>query len=161
MERIGGSATDYLVAIGIASINITVVMDYAVPLLMLFVFGIIWAYLIFRLIGPNIFKNFWFEKSLFGWGWSTGTVAMGLALLRIVDPELKSKTMDDYALAYIGMVPIEIVIITFSPILFSIGFPWVMPIALLLVGVVIIAVHKRFGLWGPSIMGNTSNKKIS
>ncbi|MBM7587232.1 ESS family glutamate:Na+ symporter [Bacillus pakistanensis] len=161
MERIGGSATDYLVAIGIASINITVVMDYAVPLLLLFVFGIIWAYLIFRLIGPNIFKSFWFEKSLFGWGWSTGTVAMGLALLRIVDPELKSKTMDDYALAYIGMVPIEIVIITFSPILFSIGFSWVMPITLLLVGVVIIAVHKRFGLWGPSVAGNASDKKIS
>jgi glutamate:Na+ symporter, ESS family len=161
MERIGGSATDYLVAVGIASINITVVMDYAVPLIMLFVFGAIWAYLIFRFIGPNIFKNFWFEKSLFGWGWSTGTVAMGLALLRIVDPELKSKTMDDYALAYIGMVPVEIVIITFSPILFSIGFSWVMPIALLLVGAVIIVVHKHFGLWGNRVEENTYNKKIS
>lgn len=161
MERIGGSATDYLVAIGIASINITVVMDYAVPLILLFIFGIIWAYLIFRFIGPNIFKNFWFEKSLFGWGWSTGTVAMGLALLRIVDPELKSKTMDDYALAYIGMVPVEIAIITFSPILVSNGSPWIMPIALLLVGALIIAVHKYFGLWGLSDKGNISQKKIS
>lgn len=161
MERIGGSATDYLVAIGIASINITVVMDYAVPLILLFIFGIIWAYLIFRFIGPNIFKNFWFEKSLFGWGWSTGTVAMGLALLRIVDPELKSKTMDDYALAYIGMVPVEIAIITFSPILVSNGSPWIMPIALLLIGALIIAVHKYFGLWGLSDKGNISQKKIS
>jgi ESS family glutamate:Na+ symporter len=161
MERIGGSATDYLVAIGIASINITVVIDYAVPLIMLFVFGTLWAYLIFRFIGPNIFKNFWFEKSLFGWGWSTGTVAMGLALLRIVDPELKSKTTDDYALGYIGMVPVEIVIITFSPILFSIGYPWVMPILLLLIGAAIIAIHKHFGLWGPSQNNTTYNKKIS
>lgn len=149
MERISGSATDYLVAIGIASINITVVFDYAVPLIMLFIFGTIWAYLIFRFIGPKIFKDFWFEKSIFGWGWSTGTVAMGLALLRIVDPELKSKTMDDYALAYIGMVPVEIVIITFSPILVSLGLPWIMPIALVLLGAIIIIVHKRVGLWGP------------
>lgn len=148
IERIGGSATDYLVAIGIASINVTVVMDYAVPLIVLFVFGIIWAYLIFRFIGPNIFKSFWFEKSLFGWGWSTGTVAMGLALLRIVDPELKSKTMDDYALAYIGMVPVEILIITFGPILASTGLPWIMPITLLVVGIAIIAIHKRLGWWG-------------
>jgi ESS family glutamate:Na+ symporter len=161
MERIGGSATDYLVAIGIASINITVVIDYAVPLIMLFVFGTLWAYLIFRFIGPNIFKNFWFEKSLFGWGWSTGTVAMGLALLRIVDPELKSKTTDDYALGYIGMVPVEIVIITFSPILFSIGYPWVMPILLLLIGAAIIAIHKHFGLWGTNQNNTTYNKKIS
>jgi glutamate:Na+ symporter, ESS family len=161
MERIGGSATDYLVAVGIASINITIVMDYAVPLILLFVFGAIWAYLIFRFIGPNIFKNFWFEKSLFGWGWSTGTVAMGLALLRIVDPELKSKTMDDYALAYIGMVPVEIVIITFSPILIYSGLPWAMPIALLLVGALIIGTYKYLGLWGSSAKGKSFNKKVS
>ncbi|MGY3717958.1 sodium/glutamate symporter [Sutcliffiella cohnii] len=148
MTRIGGSATDYLVAIGIASINVTVVMDYATPLIILFVFGIIWAYLIFRFIGPNIFKDFWFEKSLFGWGWSTGTVAMGLSLLRIVDPELKSKTSDDYALSYIGMVPVEIMIITFAPLLVSIGLPWVMPVTLLVVGAAIIAAYKYFGLWG-------------
>ncbi|KHF38487.1 sodium/glutamate symporter [Halalkalibacter okhensis] len=161
MNRIGGSATDYLVAIGIASINVTVVMDYALPLILLFVFGIIWAYLIFKFIGPNIFKDFWFEKSLFGWGWSTGTVAMGLSLLRIVDPELKSKTSDDYALSYIGMVPVEIIIITFAPILVSIGLPWVMPITLLVVGVAIIAAYKYFGLWGSSVKEKTYNKKAS
>src|SRR5699024_11490592 len=98
MDRIGGSATDYLVAIGIASINITVVLDYVIPLIVLFIFGTLWAYGIFHFIGPNIFKDFWFEKSLFGWGWSTGKVAMGLALLRIDDKELKSKTMNEYAI---------------------------------------------------------------
>ncbi|MGG0716189.1 sodium:glutamate symporter [Robertmurraya massiliosenegalensis] len=159
MERIGGSATDYLVAIGIASINITVVMDYAVPLIVLFVFGAIWAYLIFKVLGPNIFQTFWFEKSLFGWGWSTGTVAMGLSLLRIVDPELKSKTMDDYALAYIGMVPVEILIITFGPILVTAGQPWIMPIILLVGAAAIIAAYKYFGLWGLS--RKESDRKIS
>lgn len=159
MERIGGSATDYLVAIGIASINITVVMDYAVPLTVLFVFGTIWAFLIFKVLGPNIFQTFWFEKSLFGWGWSTGTVAMGLSLLRIVDPELKSKTMDDYALAYIGMVPVEILIITFGPILVTAGHPWILPIILLIGAAAIIAAYKYFGLWGLS--QKEPNKKIS
>lgn len=56
--------------------------------------------------------------------------------------------MDDYALAYIGMVPVEVIIITFSPLLVSIGYPWVMPIALLLVGMAIILIHKHFKLWG-------------
>ncbi|MFD2043522.1 sodium/glutamate symporter [Ornithinibacillus salinisoli] len=151
IDRIGGTATDFLVAFGIASINITVVLDYALPLTILFIFGIIWAYLIFRIIGPNIFQDFWLEKSLFGWGWSTGTVAMGIALLRIVDPELKSKTTSDYALAYIGVAPFEIIIITFSPILFSIGFSWVMPLALLLTAVIIIGFYKRTGQWGGNI----------
>lgn len=148
MDRIGGSATDYLVAIGIASINITVVLDYVIPLIVLFIFGILWAYGIFYFIGPNIFKDFWFEKALFGWGWSTGTVAMGLALLRIVDPELKSKTMDDYALAYVGMVPVELAIITFAPLLVAAGYPWVMPLVLLFVAAFIVYMHKRLNLWG-------------
>lgn len=148
MERIGGTATDYLVAIGIASINITVVVDYALPLALLFLFGTIWAYILFRFIGPNIFKDFWVEKSLFGWGWSTGTVAMGLALLRIVDPELKSKTTDDYALAYIGVAPFDIAIVTFAPMLVAFGFSWVIPLVLLVAGAIIIYVNRSFGLWG-------------
>ncbi|WBX81675.1 sodium/glutamate symporter [Virgibacillus salarius] len=148
MERIGGTATDFLVAIGIASINITVVIDYAVPLILLFVFGILWAYFLFRFIGPNIFQEYWLEKSLFGWGWSTGTVAMGLALLRIVDPELKSKTPEDYALAYIGVAPVDIIIVTFTPILFSLGFTWIIPVVLLLISALIVAIYKYTGLWG-------------
>ncbi|SHG50469.1 sodium/glutamate symporter [Ornithinibacillus halophilus] len=148
MERIGGTATDFLVAIGIASINLTVVLDYAIPLLILFAFGITWAYLMYRFVAPNIFQQFWLEKSLFGWGWSTGTVAMGIALLRIVDPELKSKTTSDYALAYIGVAPFEIAIITFAPILFSIGYSWAFPIVLLVGAAMIIGAYVKSGLWG-------------
>ncbi|MBU5266541.1 sodium/glutamate symporter [Virgibacillus proomii] len=148
MERIGGTATDFLVAIGIASINLTVVMDYALPLIILFAFGILWAYILFRFVGPNIFQDFWLEKSLFGWGWSTGTVAMGLALLRIVDPELKSKTPEDYALAYIGVAPTEIAVITFTPILFAAGLTWVIPLVLLLGTAIIIGIYKYAGWWG-------------
>ncbi|MGW9019452.1 sodium/glutamate symporter [Priestia megaterium] len=156
MERIGGSATDYLVAFGIASINLSVVVDYAVPLTLLLAFGIFWAYFIFIVIGPKVFSQYWFEKALFGWGWSTGSVAMGLALLRIVDPELKSKTMDDYALAYIGMIPVEMVIITMAPLLYVNGLPWLFPIVLLLTGIIIIFVYKSKGWWGNSKEFTTS-----
>ncbi|WP_077298340.1 sodium/glutamate symporter [Virgibacillus pantothenticus] len=148
MERIGGTATDFLVAIGIAAIDLNVVMDYALPLIILFAFGILWAYILFRFVGPNIFKDFWLEKSIFGWGWSTGTVAMGLALLRIVDPELKSKTPEDYALAYIGVAPAEIAVITFTPILFAAGLTWVIPLVLLLGTAIIIGIYKYTGWWG-------------
>ncbi|MFD1334713.1 sodium/glutamate symporter [Oceanobacillus iheyensis] len=157
MERIGGTATDFLVAFGIASINITVVMDYALPLILLFAFGTLWAYLLFRFVGPNIFKEFWLEKSIFGWGWSTGTVAMGLALLRIVDPELKSRTPEDYALAYVGVAPIDIIIVTFAPILFALGFTWAIPVVLLLGAAAIIVIYKVTGLWGQGRHGNTSS----
>ncbi|MCZ2257424.1 sodium/glutamate symporter [Sporosarcina sp. G11-34] len=117
INRLSGSATDVLVAFGIASISISVVMDYAVPLIMLFVFGLVYAYIFFAIMSKRFFPEYWFEKGIFTWGWTTGTVAMGMALLRIVDPEAKSKTLDDYGLAYIPIAPVEILLITFAPLL--------------------------------------------
>ena len=49
-------------------------------------------------------------------------MAMGIALERIVDPQTKSGTMDDYALAYLPIAPVEIILITLIPIAFSAGW---------------------------------------
>ena len=125
VNRISGSATDVLVAFGIASISLSVVLDYLVPLLLLFVFGIVFAFVFFKVLSKKFFEEYWFEKGIFTWGWTTGTVAMGMALLRIVDPEAKSKTLDDYGLAYIPIAPVEILLITFAPLLVLNSQSWV------------------------------------
>jgi len=117
VSRISGSATDILVAFGIGSISIAVVLDYAVPLILLFVFGLVYAFLFFTVFSKKFFPEYWFEKGIFTWGWTTGTVAMGMALLRIVDPKSESKTLDDYSLAYIPIAPVEIMLVTFAPML--------------------------------------------
>ncbi|WP_342538951.1 sodium/glutamate symporter [Sporosarcina sp. FSL K6-1540] len=117
VSRISGSATDILVAFGIGSISISVVLDYAVPLILLFVFGLVYAFLFFAVFSKKFFPEYWFEKGIFTWGWTTGTVAMGMALLRIVDPKSESKTLDDYSLAYIPIAPVEIMLVTFAPML--------------------------------------------
>ncbi len=80
VSRISGSATDILVAFGIGSISISVVLDYAVPLILLFVFGLVYAFLFFAVFSKKFFPEYWFEKGIFTWGWTTGTVAMGMAL---------------------------------------------------------------------------------
>ena len=43
-------------------------------------------------------KDSWFERSLFCFGYCTGVFAIGFVLLRIVDPENKSKTVEDVAM---------------------------------------------------------------
>lgn len=138
INRIGSGATDVLVAFGIASINLSVVAAYFVPLLLLLIFGIAFSYIFFRYVAPCLFREYWFEKGLFGWGWFTGTVAMGIALLKIVDPRLESKTLDDFALAYIFGAPIEILLVTFSPVLLVAGHSWLY-IAITLGSVAMIA----------------------
>lgn len=125
VDRISGSATDILVAFGIGSISISVVLDYAVPLIILFVFGLLYAYLFFSIFSKKFFEQYWFEKGIFTWGWTTGTVAMGMALLRIVDPKSESKTLDDYGLAYIPIAPVEILLVTFAPIFVLNAQSWI------------------------------------
>ncbi|MFB5662243.1 sodium/glutamate symporter [Alteribacillus sp. HJP-4] len=145
IDRLSGTATDLTVAFGIASINLSIVSNYIVPLAALFIFGLLWAYAIFHFISPRVFHQHWFENGIFGWGWSTGTVAMGIALLRIVDPKTKSSTLDDYALGYVGMVPVEVVIITFGPLMMMSGLAGVYSFALLGTAALLIVIAGKSG----------------
>lgn len=117
LGRISGGATDLLVAFGIASISLPVVVQYIVPLAILFIFGLLICSFFFFVLSPRFFTEYWFERGIFTWGWTTGAVAMGIALLRIVDPDLKSNTLNDFGLAFIVIAPVELMLITFSPVI--------------------------------------------
>lgn len=121
-SSLSGMFTDYLVAFGIASIKISVVTQYLVPMLILFASGLLFTAFYIFWAAKNIFKEYWFEKAMFSWGWFTGTMAMGMALLRIADPESKSHCIDHYGIAYLFIAPVEICLITFSPIIFTSGY---------------------------------------
>ena len=145
--RIGSMATDLLVAFGVASIKLSVIVKYAVPLIVLVIAGVIITLIITFYFGRRLSKTYWFERTIFAWGWWTGTMAMGIALLRIVDPKLSSKAMDDYALAYLPIAPIEIALITLAPIMFANGQGiWLMVgcIALAVITILIAWLMKWF-----------------
>ena len=154
---ISSSATDLLVACGVASIKLSVVVKYAWPLLVLFLVGVAVTVFTVFYFGRRLNRKDWFEKSIFAWGWWTGTMAMGIALLRIVDPKMASRAMDDYALAYLPCAPVEILLITFVPILFSAGKGLWMMLGCLLISLLIIFLAWRFKWWIPS--NELSNKK--
>ena len=122
--RMCGSMTDLLVAFGIASIKIPVLIKYAFPLTALFVFGLVLCWALFRFLGPRTFRAVWFEKSLYTWGWVTGIMAMAIALLRIADPENESRVLDDFALAYLAIGPVEVMLVALGPVLISQGHHW-------------------------------------
>ena len=146
-SRLSSTFTDLLVACGVASIKLSVVVKYAVPLIVLLLVGIFVAWVITFYLGKRLCKTFWFERSIFAWGWWTGTMAMGIALLRIVDPKLESKAMDDYALAYLPIAPVEILIITFVPVLFVNGMGVWLLLGLLLISAFILLLAKKMGWW--------------
>ena len=120
--HLSGAFTDYLVAFGVASIKLQIVAKYVVPLCVLLAVGLLLTLLYVFWVGARIHKSCAFEKSVFTWGWFTGTMAMGIALLRITDPDSKSGCLDDYAYAYLYIAPVEIALVSFAPLAFAAGY---------------------------------------
>jgi len=140
VNHISGAMTDYLVAFGIASIKLSVVLEYIVPLAILLLSGLAVTLIYVFVMSRKLMKECWFEKALFTWGWFTGTMAMGIALLRVVDPKMKSRCLDSYALAYLFIAPVEISLITFAPVAFVNGYGLLFSSICLVAGLGILAV---------------------
>ncbi len=121
MDRIGSSVSDFLIGFGVASIKVGVVVEFAIPIVVLSLFGIAFAAAVFWFVGRRIYHNFWFERSIFVYGWNTGVVAIGITLLRVVDPRLKTKTLEDFGLAYVFFAVINVAVLTVLPPLVANG----------------------------------------
>lgn len=123
-KHAAGISTDYLIIFGISAIKITVLAQYLVPMIVLAIGGVCFTLWLIFWVAPRIMGDGWFEKGIFSWGWLTGTVAMGIALLRIVDPKMRSKVLDDYAIAYVPGSITDIFIISLMPIAMYNGLHW-------------------------------------
>lgn len=149
INRISGTATDFVVFFGIASIKISVIVKYAAPLAILLVIGILIVVATLMFFGPAMNKGSWFERSLFVFGYSTGVFAIGFVLLRIVDPENRSKTLNDTAFAAPFTTPFELYAWSFGPRMLLNGQHWQfvgMYVALTLACVVVNLVFKWWWL---------------
>ena len=145
--HIGSTATDYLVAFGVASTKISVVIEYGLPILLLvalgFAFVIAWHFIVPR----RFFRSYWYERSLYIFGMSTGVMAIGVILLRIADPEFKSGVLEDFGLAWIFLSVIDLMIVSLSPlfVLSGLGLPYGLVLIALAVTNLLIS-KKMFGL---------------
>lgn len=145
VNHLNGMFTDYLVAFGVASIRFAVVWKLIVPLSLMIVIGLVMTFIFVILVGRKLAGEYGFEKMVFTWGWFTGTMSMSIALLRIVDPDLKSGTLDDYAFAYIYVAPVEIALVSLAPIAFLTGFGWLYVLVSLVGGIATLAVAQAKG----------------
>jgi len=129
VTAIFGAATDYMIAFGIASIVPAALAAYWQALVLLFVLGLVFCLFYLLVMAPLYFGEQWIERGIFGWGWATAAVATGIALLKMVDPKLKSGTLNEYGVAYVGFGPFEIGMTILAPIAvlasFTGAFGWV------------------------------------
>ena len=149
VNSLSGLCADYLVVAGISSIKMSIVVQYAVPFTLLMVFGLSLCLFIALYLGPKLFKEYWFERSMFIYGLATGSLVNGILLVRMIDPELKSKSLDTYAVVGLLDRPIIVILIALGPVFIATGYA--IPFALICSGLAFVPllVAKVAGWWNP------------
>lgn len=147
VNRLGSCATDYLVFFGVASIKVAVVIEYALPLALLTLSGIAVVVLMLRVMGPAMNNESWFERSIFVFGYATGVFAIGLTLLRIVDPDNKSKTLSDTAITGSLNTPFELFAWAAGPAMLMSGAHWKFVGIYALIAVICLVISIVFKWW--------------
>lgn len=97
-DKICGLLTDYIVVAAIMAINITVLVEYWVPLAIMCVAGLVITPLCIHFICKKFLRTDWFEKSLGALGANTGVFVTGVLLIKMADPELKTEALNDYSI---------------------------------------------------------------
>lgn len=91
-ERILGFSLDVLVVAAIASIRLDLFIENLWPFLILMAAGIAWLFFALIVLAPRMFPYNWLERGVTEYGMQSGVTAMGLLLLRLVDPYYKTDT---------------------------------------------------------------------
>jgi ESS family glutamate:Na+ symporter len=100
IQRLIGTSMDLLVVAAVVTLNLAVVASLWVPMVGLFLGGAIWSTFCLLVLSRKILPaSHWFELGLINFGMSTGTTATGFVLLRVIDPDLKTRAAEQYALA--------------------------------------------------------------
>jgi glutamate:Na+ symporter, ESS family len=160
LNRIQGLALEFLIVGAVASIKIPVVLEFAVPLLIITAFSIITVLWYFYFIGPKMFKKDWFEHSIVNYGTATGVTAVGLMLLRTVDPNMKTEAASAYAIRAPFYSPflggglitsiVPVLIINYGTTLVGFGF--------LVISLLILVVSKLLGILNWKVDKSSGNQ---
>jgi ESS family glutamate:Na+ symporter len=147
-RRITGWSIDFLLTATIMAIQLVVVWEYALPIAVMSVLsGALTAIAVIYL--GNRLWSFNLERSMAIFGTVTGTVSTGLLLLRIIDPEFRTKVALELGLMNIFSAPVILggLLLVSAPVLWDWRLDFTIGVfcAMLLFFLVLMKV---LGLWG-------------
>lgn len=100
IRRLVGAAMEFLIVAALASMNLVKIRQYALPAIILMLVGAAWCAITLIWLSRRLLpRDYWFELGIINYGMATATTAQGMMLLRMVDPDLKTRAAEDYALA--------------------------------------------------------------
>ena len=114
LGRVAGGTVDVLTVAALSAVQLTVFGAHLFPILAVTTAGGLITLAVTVLLARRAFPEAWFEHCVLWFGMSTGTPPMGMALLRIIDPELESPAPISAVLgsagAILGVAPIVLAI---------------------------------------------------
>lgn len=126
--KMTGFASDYLVVCAFMAVQLSVIGEWLIPIIIECVVITIITVGICIYFGQRIGGENDFERTLGLYGTSTGTVPSGIALIRMVDPKLKTTTATE-----LGMMNFSMMFCTFSSLVMMAGASGTISLALTII----------------------------
>lgn len=142
-ESILGFALDILVVAAIASIRLDLFIQNVWPFSILMIAGISWLFFALVYLAPRMFPYNWLERGITEYGMQSGVTAMGLLLLRLVDPHYKTDTAQAFGFKQMLYEPFlggGLVTATAPFLIISLGLWWsALAAAMIMLAVLLIS----------------------
>lgn len=106
MERISGSALDFVIVAALATLSLQAIGANLAPFLLLAVTGIAWGVVALLVIAPRVMPFNWFERGIGDFGQSMGVTVTGLLLMRMADPDNRSGALESFGYKQLLFEPI-------------------------------------------------------
>ncbi|MCL2847112.1 MAG: hypothetical protein FWE38_05540, partial [Firmicutes bacterium] len=98
LNRIGGTMFDFMIIAGIILIDVAVLAELLPLIIILAVLGAAVTFFYIRFAAKHLAKGYETEHFVAMYAMMTGTISCGMGLLRIVDPQYKTKASDNLVL---------------------------------------------------------------
>ncbi|MFS0724825.1 sodium/glutamate symporter [Paenibacillus sp. 1P07SE] len=138
MMRLQGWALDFLIVSALATLGLSVIGEYLVPFLLIAAVGLGWSLFTFLVLASRMMPKHWFERGMSDLGQSLGMTATGLLMLRIVDPDNRTQSVDSFGYKQLLFEPIlggGLFTALSMPIIFELGpYPVLAGTAVLAIG---------------------------
>jgi len=105
INRISGTALDFIIVSAMATLSLTSIGRNWQPFAILAVVGMAWTVFCFWALAPRMIPDRWFEKGIGDFGQGTGMAVSGLLLMRIADPENKSRALESFGYKQLPFEP--------------------------------------------------------
>lgn len=162
VQKISSTATDVLVISAIVGLKLNVIAANFGPLLISFAFGLVLNIAWFLYVGKYSSSKDWFERAIMNYGRANGVIATGVLLSRVVDPDQKSRGLEDTGITDLLNRPIAIALQALPPIFIAMGGAYPMYTTLVMwVGfIVLTVVALAFKWWTPGKMQYSGGEQL-